>query len=850
MSRSGARRWFWGFAGAIVISSTLALPAAGKEASADTGKDAAAPKTLDEAVARLERKEGLLAIYLDRPGGRILVALRPTGPDGELGHFIYQVYLRSGLGSTPVGLDRSAAAKTRIVAFRRAGRKVFAELQNTGFSAEQGSPEEKAAVRDSFASSTIWSGALEGEAPDGTVLVDFSSFLTQDTFGAADALKAAKQGKFMLDGGLSYPDVAATQVFPENVEFEAHQTFRSDEPGNEVKDIVPAPGNVTLVEHHSLIKLPAPGYRPRLLDPRVGGLASVVADYSAPMGAPVVYRLAHRFRLEKTDPSAARSRVSRPIVFYVDRAAPEPVRTALMEGARWWADAFDAAGFVDAFRVELLPEGVSPLDARYNVINWVHRQTRGWSYGETIIDPRTGEIVKGAVLLGSLRMRQDRLIFEGLAGAKKTGTGAPDDPIAVALARLRQLAVHETGHALGLEHNFAGSTFDDRASVMDYPAPRIKIVDGRLDFTDAYKVGIGSWDRFSIRWLYDQAPPGKDQQQALEAIVREGYSHGLRFVTDEDSRPTGSSQPYGALWDDGSDPVSELAHVLEVRRIALERFGPGNLPKGAPLSDLRRVIVPVYLFHRYEVDAVSKSIGGAVFTYAVNGDALTASTPVSGAEQRRALEALLATLDPKILDLPDALIDLLSAGQSSTRDKQYDIEIFHGARPPAFSLEAAAGAAADITLGDLLEPSRLDRLAAQPARDSQSLGLPEVLSRTIAAVFSPEGDNQGHRAALRRCLQARLVAHLVSTMEDPSLSAAARADIRASLFQLGQRLAKLKRGSFEDLAAAQYYADLLSNPTPEKLKVLIEGDHGPAAPPPGMPIGAEGEDGWFAEDVW
>ena len=587
--------------------------------------------------------------------------------------------------------------------------------------------------------------------------------------------------------------------------------------------------------------------------------ATLIADYSAPVTAPVVYRLARRFRLQKQDPGAARSEVKKPIVFYVDPATPEPIRSALLEGARWWAEAFDAAGFINAFRVDVLPDGVSPLDARCNVINWVHRQTRGWSYGTSVVDPRTGEIVKGAVLLGSLRIRQDRMIFEGLVGADRTGSGAQDDPIRISLTRMRQLAVHETGHALGLEHNFAASTFDDRASVMDYPAPRIKIVDAAFDFTDAYKVGIGSWDRFAIRWLYDESPAA-NQEAALDTIVREGYAHGMRFVTDADARPAGSSNPWGALWDDGSDAVSELAHVSEVRRLALQRFGPGNLPRGAPLSDLRRVIVPVYLFHRYEVDATSKLIGGAYFTYAVKDDGAVAPTRVSGSEQRRALSALLRTLDPEMLDLPEPLLGQLSAGQFSTPDKQVDIEVFGlpNSRPvdleradgvvrtPPFDLLMAASAAADLTLSDLLDVARLNRVMQQGGLDPQQLGLPELLSETIKAVFAPPPEKKAgaHIAALRRCIQGRLLGRLGVALGDDSLSAAAAADMHAALTELGDRLQKQKTGDSEEVATAHYYADIISH---DKLKDFAKSMIvGSAVPPTGPPIGADGEDDWFA----
>ncbi|MDB5481250.1 MAG: zinc-dependent metalloprotease, subfamily 2 [Caulobacteraceae bacterium] len=801
-------------------------------------------KTIAQATAGLERRAGLLPVYVDAKRGRVLLALTPDAK-GDCGQFIYMAAMRSGLGSTLVGIDRSNPGPPQLLSFRRAGGKVMAELENTAFRADGGAPAEEQAVRESFPPSIVWSGDILAEDASGAILVDLSGFLVRDQFGVIDALKAAKQGDFRLVPERSYPDVAEVQTFPDNLELEAHETFVSDAPGDQVKGIAPEPHAVTLIEHHSLVRLPPPGFTPRREDPRTGSIDQLAADYGAPLGAPVVYRLAARFRLEKTDPAAARSPVRKPIVFYVDRAAPKPVRSALIDGARWWAQAFDAAGFIDAFRVEVLPEGVNPLDARYNVINWVHRQTRGWSYGWPITDPRTGEIVKGSVLLGSLRMRQDRMIFEGLVGADKTGTGASDDPIVVSLARLRQLAVHETGHALGLAHNFAGSTFGDRASVMDYPGPRVGITDGKLDFSDAYKAGIGDWDRFAIKWLYSEVPPGAAGQAALETVVRDGYARGLRYVSDDDARPTGSANPHGALWDDGTDAVAGLAHALEVRRIALARFGPANVPAGAPLSDLRRVIVPIYLFHRYEVDAVAKSIGGVDFNYGLRGDGAPSARAVDGAAQRRALEALLATLDPAVLDLPDALIDQLSTGRDGAADVAYGVEVFGGeTRTPVFDITAAAQAAADITLGNLLEPSRLERVSDQGARDPSAMTLAELLNRTLDVVFAgtPATPRQSQ---LRRAVRARLVVKLAGLAEDKAAPPTVTADARAALDLLARRLAQVKTGDVADLAQARYFEQIIENRSQDQLAAIVEADHKRAAPPPGMPIG--GEDCWFCD---
>ncbi len=811
--------------------------------AAPSSAKAYAPDAFTKATEGLTRKEGLIPLYLDVRGGRVLALLSPDGK-GAFGEFLYQTYMRSGIGSTPIGIDRSNPGRTRVLRFRRAGPRMVAELENFAFRADGGSPDEKQAVRESFPPSVVWSGDIAALRPDGAVLVDLTGFLTRDAFGVVDYLKRAKEGAFHLAEDRSYADVDEVQAFPDNLEFDAHETFVGDNPGRELQRLAPDPHAVTLIEHQSLIRLPPPGFTPRLADPRTGTFSELVANYGAKLDEPTVYRLAERFRLEKVNPTAARSPVKKPIVFYVDRAAPEPVRQALIDGASWWAKAFDDAGFENAFKVEVLPQGVSPLDARYNIINWVHRQTRGWSYGYAVTDPRTGEIVKGSVLLGSLRVRQDRMIFEGLVGADKTGSGAQDDPIVVSLARLRQLAVHETGHALGLAHNFAGSTYDDRASVMDYPPPRIGIgPGGAFDFTHAYAVGVGPWDEFAIKWLYSEVPPGAAGQAALEAIVRDGYAKGLRYVRDEDARPTGSAQPYGALWDDGPDSVASLAHVMQVRRIALDRFGPDNIPSGAPLSDLRRVIVPIYLFHRYEVDSVSKSIGGVDFAYGVRGAQIHAAAPVPADRQRQALSALLATLDPAALTLPPTLLSTLSAGRDGAEDRAYDIEVFGDSQSPVFDLDAAVAAAADITLSDLLDPSRLGRVADQSAAIPGQLDLGELLDAVVSKAFDAR-PLAGEEAQVRRDVQTRLVIKLAGLAANPAASPAVAAAARLELDRLGEALAHRTSEDPAEQAQAAWLKDLILDKAKGGLAQLADAAY---EPPPGMPIGADGETCWFCD---
>lgn len=788
---------------------------------------AAAPSLAADAADVLtgtNRQMGLLPVHVDAKQGRILLSLPQPGADGLLGRYLYIPALKTGLGAAPVGLDRALSGGSRIVAFRRLGKKVAIEVENPRFRASNGSAPEQAAARDSFAFSTLWLGDVAGETADGRVLVDIASFLTRDTIGIGQALKNAGEKGFALSNELTAADPHAVKVFPENLEFEARQTFVSAEPGAEINNIAPASGNLTFVVRHSLVKLPEPGFQPLRFDPRTGSFGTQVLDYGAPLGSPIVYDLANRFRLEKIDPSAPRSRVKEPITFYIDRSAPEPIRTALYEGTSWWKQAFEDAGFVDGFRVEMLPEGVDPLDVRYNVVNWVNRATRGWSYGQVIEDPRTGEIIKGQVLLGSLRVRQDMLIFEGLVGADKVGTGGPNDPIQASLARIRQLAAHEVGHALGIAHNFAAST-QGRHSVMDYPAPRVTLLNGAPDLGDAYGVGLGRWDRFAVEWLY-----GSDSEAEARATAAAAVAEGLRFVGDNEARPLGSAQPWGSLWDDSADPAAELERMLDVRRAAVQRLGLGALAAGEPVANLKRKFVPIWLLHRYQIEAAAKLVGGVTFTYAVRGDGTEAAAPVEEVVQRRALEALLATLSPEALEVPAPLLPYLSAGWSGNSDRQFDIEIFRTAGGPVFDPLAASDAAAMVTLNALLAPDRLNRLAEQNRVDEAQLGAAEMIDRLIATVRPAEGSLGG----VQRRVATTTALALARVQRDPALPPSLAVALDERLRRLAAELAK-RPGNEAERDWSRGLARLLGDR--EALDKAVAEPRRLPQVPPGMPIG-------------
>lgn len=798
-------------------AAALALATAGPVMA----RDKAAPA---DAMAGLSRQDGLVPVYVDAAKGRVLVALPAPDKDGVAGRYLYVSALKTGLGSAPVGLDRARLGDTQVLAFRRVGGKVLAEFENPRFRAAGAPSAEQAAAREAFATSVVWSGKIESTLADGRLVVDMSGFLTRDVMGIADALKQSGEPGYKAVSELSVVDPMAVKVFPKNVEFEALQTFASDTPGPETRNIAPDPKLITLTVRHSLIKLPDPGFQPRAFDPRSGAFDRIVLDYAAPLDQDIVQRLAVRFRLEKTNPAAAVSTVKKPIVFYVDRAAPEPIRTALQEGAQWWAAAFEKAGYKDAYRVEIMPEGADPLDVRYNVINWVNRATRGWSYGQVVADPRTGEIVKGSVLLGSLRVRQDMLIFEGLVGADASGKGGPNDPIQVALARIRQLSAHEVGHSLGFAHNFAASS-QDRASVMDYPAPRVKLTDGKIDLSDAYGVGVGKWDDFIVDWLYGDGDP---TAKALKA------SQTLRYTADPEARPVGSGQPHGAIWDDGADPVAELARVLAVRRVAIDRFGPQALRPGEAAQALKRKYVPIYLLHRYQLEAAAKVLGGVDFTYAVRGDAGMQANLAPAATQRAALSGLLAAMTPEALDTPEALIPLMSSGQSGDVDRQYAIEVFDGAGGPVFDSLTAADVGAGLVLDALLAPDRLARLTDQHRRDANQPGVGELADRLLTQAFAPAG---GRLAEVARRIQTRTVLELAAVARRPDVSPAARAEIGQRLTDLAIKLKSAPGADPSDRAHRLTLAALLQDKD-ELSHVLAQAKRRPDVPP-GMPIGSD-----------
>jgi len=643
--------------------------------------------------------------------------------------FLYINSLSRGVGNNDLGLDRGQLGNSRIVYFTKRGNKILLIQPNLRYISNSSNELENKAVEEAFARSVLFGFEIVEKSAE-SFKIDLTPFLLNDAHGVSQRLRYSNSGSYSLDKSMSAIDLQRTKAFPENIEFDVLLTFKGTPSGNLVRSVTPTATNLTVNQHHSFVKLPDNNYNKRKFDPRSGSNPFIVYDYSTPIDEKLEQRFIVRHRLNKKNPNDEIGEPVEPIIYYIDNGTPEPVKTALIEGGNWWNQAFESAGYKNAFRIEVLPEDADPMDVRYNLIQWIHRSTRGWSYGASIVDPRTGEIIKGQVSLGSLRVRQDYMILSGLVDnpnniqnkslIKKTS-----------LDRIRQLSAHEIGHTLGFAHNYISSA-NNRSSVMDYPHPKIDLVDGEISIADAYSENIGDWDKVSVQYAYRDFPNTKNENNELDKIINEAQKNGLYFLSDSDSRPVGSANAFSHLWDNGELPYKELNKLLKVRDLALKNIDLDNLVEGEPYDRIEDILVPIYMLHRYQIEAAAKAIGGVDYLYFVKNNDNDKIKFVDSKLQRKSLESLLSVLKPKNLVLPNNLIDILSP--RSFRNPRTR-ENFVSNTGVTFDYINTSSSLINHTLTFLLNSERINRINQQNIFGDDILTLENYLAEISKSIF-------------------------------------------------------------------------------------------------------------------
>jgi hypothetical protein len=780
--------------------------------------------SIEEKINNLKKKEGYFSFYWDENTGKVWLEIDKIETE-----FLYVVSLPAGLGSNDIGLDRGLLGEDRVVKFSKVGRKLLLIQSNYGYRALSNDAAEKRAVEQSFAQSTIWGFNVEAES-NGKYLVDATDFLLRDAMKVSNTIRRMRQGNYQLDKSRSAMYLPRTKNFPNNSELEVTVTFVNNdgEVGNFIQQVTPSTEAITVRIHHSLVQLPDNNYKPRIFDPRSSFISTSFYDYASPVSDPIDKYYIIRHRLQKKDPSAAVSEPVKPIVYYLDNGTPEPIRSALLDGAQWWNQAFEAAGYKNAFIVKVLPDTCDPMDIRYNMINWVHRSTRGWSYGASVVDPRTGEIIKGQVSLGSLRVRQDYLIFSALLSPFANGIPANDPMLKAALARLRQLSAHEVGHTIGLMHNYASSV-NNRASVMDYPHPMIRLnANGELDFSQVYDDKIGEWDKVAVSWGYQDFPNDVNEKSALNNILSDAISKGLQFISDRDSRAPGGLHPQAHLWDNGTNAVDELKEMMRVRAKALQQFGINNVKPGMPMAMLEDVLVPIYFYHRYQLEAVTKIVGGMYYTYALRGDGQIITKMLSKEEQLNALNGLIDCIDPKALMIPDKIAALIPPRPSGYNGSR---ELFRKRTGLSFDVLSPAETGADVPFSFLFNSERLNRMQQQQIHGG--LGVDEMITTLINKTWKAVR-RTGVEGMIQQQTEHILLTYLLAASVDENNSYGVRSVFQKQLSELKKYIELQQKTNLVLSGHFQLALERMKNPKDAKPTLHKE-------IPPGAPIGCEEE---------
>ncbi len=771
----------------------------------------------------LKKHEGYFNFHYSEKEDAIYLEVKDLNTE-----FLYVQSLATGIGSNDIGLDRGQLGSEAVVKFEKAGNKLLLVQPNMKYRAITNNIQEKRSVEEAFAKSVIYGFEIK-EEKGGTYIIDLTPFLMEDAHGVSSRLESGNHGSYRINKSKSALSLNRTKAFPENVEFEALLTFEGDSKSSTLREVLPNSRNITLTQHHSFIKLPDDAYEKREFDPRSGSIFISYYDYSTPVFEPIEKRFITRHRLQKKNPEAAVSEPVKPIVYYLDPGTPEPVRSALLDGAKWWAQGFEAIGYKDAYKVEMLPEDADPLDVRYNVIQWVHRSTRGWSYGASVTDPRTGEIIKGHVSLGSLRIRQDFMIAQALM-EKPFATRDDNHEVLMelALARIRQLSAHEVGHTLGFTHNFAAST-DGDASVMDYPHPKAELVNGKINFSNAYETGLGEWDKVTLKYSYADVPENTSEKQFLNSVLADAGTQGLQFISDSDARAPGGAHVNAHLWDNSRNASEELERVLALRKQGIADFSIDNIRTGDAYSVLEDVFVPLYFFHRYQTEAAVKQIAGLDYSYAVKGGGQTVVEPVSKEMQNKALRAILRTLNAEELAIPKQKLELFpprAFGYNRSR------ESFKSNTGVAFDALGAPATASDMTLSLLLHPQRAARLVQQNTINNGLPGLQEVLDQLLNATVKLQF-RDSYLQEVQNTINYNVLQHLMNLAVHKEATSGVKAMTYKNLIELQTWLKNNKKSNVaihdQYLREIEYFMN-----DPGGFKAL------PVAPqiPDGAPIGA------------